>query len=207
MRRREGETPVSDQEGLPSLRGKAADILARLSSTEREALLIKCWMSHDARWFMTVAREYGMEVANRLNQAAAHEIGKVEARRIVRALELPPLTTVDEYLLAQEVFIGLLGPELLDYEVTKVGDEAWQIRVLRCFANENAVRAGVADAYDCGIFARTTGWLEALGLDYEMAPPLGRCQKVGGRECAYTFRLKPESPPVGTPVETAHGLS
>src|SRR3990170_4611753 len=107
---------MTDHEDLRArLRQKAQDILGRLSPTEREALLIKNWMSHDARWFMAVAREYGMEVANRLNQTAAHEVGKAEAQRIVRALGLPPPTTLDDYLLAQEVFISLLGPDLLDY--------------------------------------------------------------------------------------------
>jgi hypothetical protein len=152
-----------------ALRQKAAALLGRLSPPEREALLVKCWMSHDARWFMAVAREFGMEVANRLNQIAAHEVGKAEAQRLVRALGLGPVASVDDYLLAQELFIGLLGPDLLDYRVTKVGD-------------------------NCGIFARLTGWVDALGLAYETSPPLGKCLKARGRECGYTITLaiKPE---------------
>lgn len=186
---------MSNQENLqPKLRQKAKDILGRLLPSERVALLIKCWMSHDARWFMAGAGELGMDVANRLNQIAAHEVGKIEAQRIVRALQLPRVTTVDECLLAQEVFIGLLGPDLLDYHVIKVNDNTYQVHVLRCFANENAVRAAIADHYECGIFARVTGWLKALGLEYEMNPSLGKCLKVEGRECIYTFSLKPESP-------------
>ena len=177
---------MSGQEVLQSrLREEANGLLRRLSSAEREALLIKCWMSHDARWFMAVAGEYGMEVANRLNQIAAHEVGKVEARRIVRALQLPPVRSVDDYLLAQELFIGLLGPELLDYDVTKTGDNECQVHVRRCFANENVVRAGVADHVECGIFARVSGWVDALGLTWGMTPPLGKCLKVQGQECVY----------------------
>jgi len=178
------------QDLQPGLRQEANDILHRLSPSEREALLIRCWMSHDARWFMAVAREYGMPVTNRLNQIAAHEIGKVEAQRIVHALQLPPVTTLDKYLLAQEVFISFLGPELLDYEVNKVSDSAYQTHVQRCFAHENAVRAGIADQYECGIFARVTGWLDALGLAYETSPALGKCLKAQGQECVYTITLK-----------------
>ena len=191
----------------PALRRRATDVLGRISPSEREALLIKCWMSHDARWFAAVAGEFGMEVANRLNQVAAHEVGKAEARRIVRALQWPPVTNADDYLLAQEVIISLLGPDLLDYDVARAGDSACQVHVRRCFANENAVRAGVADQYDCGIFARVTGWLEALGLAYEMTPPLGKCLKVQGRECTYTLEFKRETPSPGVPTETARGLS
>jgi hypothetical protein len=181
---------MSPKEDLrPALRQKANGILGKLQPQEREALLVKCWMSHDARWFMAAARECGMEVTNRLNRTAAHEVGKVEAKRIARALGLLQAITLDDYLLAQEIFIGLLGPDLLDYGVGKAGDNACQVHVRRCFAYENAERAGIADHFECGIFARVTGWTDALGLAYEISPPLGRCLKAQGRECVYTITL------------------
>lgn len=186
---------MSNQENLqPELRRKASDILRRLSPSQREALLIKCWMSHDARWFMAVAREYGIKVVNRLNRIAAHEVGKVEAQRIARALQLPAVKTLDDYLLAHEVFISLVGPDLADYDITRVSNNAYQMHVRRCFGYDNAVRAGVADNLECGIFARITGWPEALGLEYEITPPLGKCLKVEGRECLHTFSFKIEPP-------------
>jgi len=173
----------------PQLREKADRILATLPQEEREALLIKCWMSHDARWFMAVAQAFGMEAANSLNQVASHEEGKVEAHRIMTALQIPPSETADDYLLLQETMIGLLGPELLDYQVVTTGDDSFQIRIQRCFAHDNVARAGVADSYECGIFARVTGWLEASGLKHQMTPSLGKCQKAQGQECAYSFTL------------------
>jgi len=181
---------MSEQQDLqPKLRQKAIDLLHRLPLAEREALLIKCSMSHDARWFMAVAKEYGIQVTNRLNQIASHEIGKVEAPRLVRALGLPPVQTLDEYLLAQEIFIGFLGPDLLKYRVHKISDAVYESHVEQCFAYDNAQRAGVADQYECGIFARVTGWLEALGFEYEMTPCLGKCLKAQGQECVYTIRV------------------
>ena len=149
---------------------------------------------------MAVVGEYGLQVANRLNRIAAHEVGKVEAQRIARALQLPPVTTLDDYLLAHEVFIGLVGPDLADYDVIKVGDNAYEMRMRRCFGYENAVRAGVADNLECGIFSRITGWPEALGLEYEISPPLEKCLKVEGRECIHTFAFKAASQLPGTPV-------
>src|SRR3990167_244013 len=119
---------MTDHEDLTvGLRQKAQNILGRLSPTEREALLIKNWMSHDARWFMAVAQEYGLPVANRLNQIAAHAIGKVEAPRIVRAMQLPPITTLDDYLLAQEILVAFLGPDLIDYGIVRVSDRTYQM--------------------------------------------------------------------------------
>src|SRR3972149_2641335 len=186
-----GGRAVSELQDLqPQLRERANRILATLSRKEREALLIKCWMSHDARWFMAVAQAFGLEAASRLNQAASHEEGKGEARRVMRALQLPPVTTVEDYLLLHETIIGLLGPELLDYQVVSTGDDSFQVRIQRCFAHENVTRAGVADVYECGIFSRVTGWLHASGLKYAMTPSLGKCQKAQGQEGAYSFRLE-----------------
>lgn len=173
----------------PALKERALRMAGGLSGEEREALLVKCWMSHDARWFMAVTAEFGLETANRLNKIAVHETGKAEVRRIARALQLTPVRGLDDYLVVQELLISLLGPHLLDYEVTSASDRAFQINVERCFAHENAQRAGIAHDYDCGIFPRVTGWLEALELHHELKPPLARCLKGQGQECAYTVRL------------------
>ena len=59
----------------PELRQQAGEILRRLSPSEREALLIKGWMSHDARWFMAVAREHGMEVFSCAEEADLQSVG------------------------------------------------------------------------------------------------------------------------------------
>jgi len=179
----------SQEQLQPRLREQASAVLQRLSAPEREALLIKCWMSHDARWFMAVAMEYGMEAANRLNRVAAREVGRAEARRVARALELPRPRTVDDWLLTQEIFLGFLGPDLADYRVTKTGTRTFQIDVQRCFAHENATRAGISDSYECGMFARITGWADALGLGYEISPSPGKCLKAAGEECLYRFTL------------------
>ena len=69
------------------------------------------------------------------------------------------MQTLDDYLLAQEIFIGFLGPDLLEYRVRKISDTVYESHVEHCFAYDNAQRAGVADEYECGIFARVTGWL------------------------------------------------
>lgn len=177
------------QDLQPRLRRQANGILERLARAERESLLIKSWMSHDARWFMAVARECGLPATNRLNRIAAHEIGKVEALRIVRALGLPPVQTLDDYLLMQEILIGFLGPTLLDYWVSKTGQTGYQVHIQRCFAFDNATRAGIVEDYECGILERVTGWMEALGLGYEVNPSIARCLKSQGQECVYSVAL------------------
>jgi|Deesub1362A_J573_1020465.scaffolds.fasta_scaffold00366_35 hypothetical protein len=139
---------------------------------------------------MVVAREFGMEVTNRISQIGAHQVGKVEARRIVRALQLPPVMPLYDYLLLQEVFIIFLGSDLIDYRVIEAGNNAYQVHVQYCFAYENTTHAGVADQLEWGIFAQITDWLETLGLVYETKPSLGMCLKAQRKECIYTVTVK-----------------
>ncbi|MFB3926538.1 MAG: DUF6125 family protein [Syntrophales bacterium] len=174
----------------PSLRRKALDILKKIPLSKKQELLIQNWMSHDACWFMAVTRTFGMEATNRINKTAAYEIGKVESRRIFRELALAPIAALDDCLLVLEVFVNLLGPRLLDYDIVKLDDRSCQMHVKRCFAYENVSRAGVADQYECGIFARIEGWLKGLSLDYEIDPIPEKCLKVQNRQCVYTISLK-----------------
>jgi hypothetical protein len=184
------EHEATSRSTRPGLGQRARDNLSKLSPAEREALLIRCWMSHDARWFMAVATEFGMEVANRVNQTAAHELGKAEARRIRSALNLEPVLTLEDYLVVQGLLIDLLGPDLLDYLISKSSGCTYQIAVQRCFAHDHVQRAGIANQYECGILSRVTGWMDYFGFDYEVSPVPGKCLKASGRECTYTITLE-----------------
>jgi hypothetical protein len=112
----------------------------------------------------------------------------VEARRLANRLALKEIRFAPEYLLFQEVAIGLLGPDLLDYSVAEHGRDGFDLRVERCFAFENVSRAGIAGDYECGILPRIQGWLDELGLGCDLSPEPAQCPKAQGRECVYFFR-------------------
>jgi hypothetical protein len=174
----------------PEFQARGQDRLNRLTAEQLHDLVVKGWISHDARWFMAVAAEFGLEAASRLNQTAARALARVEAKRMARALDMPRPRTVEDMVLLQETFIALVGPGQMEYQVVKTGPDSFQIRVQRCFAHENVVRAGVAGEYDCGVFTRVAAWHQALGVDVEMTPSLGRCLKVAGHDCVYSFKIK-----------------
>src|SRR4030042_6762421 len=142
---------AEQEDRRPQLMEKARATMSRLSLEQREALLTRCWSTFDSRWFMAVAMAYGPEAAIRLNKTVTHEVGKAEAPAIVRALEFPPITALEDYLVLQEMFISLLGPKLMDYAIVQTSDDSFENRVQRCYAHENVTRAGVADRYECGI--------------------------------------------------------
>lgn len=163
--------------------------LDSLSRNDQQELLIKGWMGHDARWFMAVCQQYGIKVANKMNQNVARSVGVVETQRLMKALGISQARNPQEYLAFQETGISLYGPELLDYEIKVINENSFRFIVGRCFAHESVTKAGIADDYECGIFARIQGWVDAHGFQRELEPPLGKCLKVLGAECVYTFTL------------------
>jgi hypothetical protein len=160
-----------------------------LSFEIEKDLLIKGWMSHDARWFMAVAEHFGIEAASRLNQIVARELGRVEMKRFMKALTLSPPKGLEEYLTFNKAAFALYGSGLAEYDINALDHRSYEIHLKRCFAYENIVRAGIKDQYECGILARIQGWIDALGLEHELTPPLGKCMMVLGKECRYRITL------------------
>jgi len=160
-------------------------MLNNLSFDSQKDLLIKGWMSHDARWYMAVAEHFGIAAANRLNQMVARELGRVEMKRFMKALNLPPSRNMEEYLNLKKAALSMFGPDLIDYDIKILDHRSYKMHLKRCFAHENIVRAGIKDQYECGIFSRLQGWIDAQGLQHELTPALGKCMKVLGKECCY----------------------
>jgi len=165
-------------------------MLSDLSFDAQKDLLIKDWMSHDARWYMAVVEHFGIEHANRLNQKVARELGRVEMKRFMKALDLTPSRNMEEYLNLKNAALSVFGPDLVDYEIRILDRQTYEMHLTRCFAHEHIVRAGIKDQYECGIFSRLQGWIDAQGLEHELTPPLGKCMKVLGKECCYAVKLR-----------------
>ena len=164
-------------------------MLNSLSFGMEKDLLIKGWMSHDARWFMAVAKHFGMDAANLLNQSVCREIGRVEMKRYMKTLALSPARNLEEYLTLMEAALSLYGSGLAEYEIKTLNYQSYETHMRRCFAFENIVRAGIEDRCECGIFARLQGWIDAQGLEHELTPPVGKCMMVLGKECRYKITL------------------
>ncbi len=153
-------------------------------------LLVKGWMSHDARWFMAVAKDFGIDAANRLNQSVCRELGQVEMKRYMKTLALSQPKDLEEYLTLNKAAFALYGYGLAEYDIKTLDHRSYEIRLEKCFAYENIVRAGIKDQYECGILARIQGWIDAQGLEHELAPPLSKCMMVSGKECRYTITIR-----------------
>ncbi|MDP2948928.1 MAG: hypothetical protein Q8P22_05255, partial [Chloroflexota bacterium] len=66
-----------------------------LSDEQEKELLRRCWYTHDARWFMSVAQEFSLEAANKLNRQVCRGLGRTEGRRLLEAFEVSQVDSLE----------------------------------------------------------------------------------------------------------------
>ncbi|MFQ5968824.1 MAG: hypothetical protein ACE5MI_14665, partial [Acidimicrobiia bacterium] len=163
--------------------------IPELSPTQRENLLRRSWMANDGFWFYQTFANYGPDVANKLNVAVVREFGRLEMRRLLRALGISEITSAAQYRRLFQVAVKLYVGDLFDYEESFEGT-THHIRVKSCFAYTGVNRAGVAKVYHCGPFERVLGWFEAMKLPMKLDPDVGLCQKAHSGGCAYSLSVE-----------------
>jgi len=172
--------------------GRALPLQPHLSTEEREDLIRRCWYTHDARWYMAVAQEFGVEAANRLNRRVCRALGKAEMRRLAKALGIAGPTTVQELVqVIETAFRFFAPPPLTQLEIRVVDDHSYETWMKRCFIHDNVSKAGIAPFYVCAALDRIQGWHEALGLPLAEEPPAVACAKVQGGECRPVIDFQP----------------
>ena len=177
-----------------------------LPSMDRETLrnlLLANWMTHDALWYGEVAAKFGMAEASPMNLKVCRTLGRIEFRRAMKWAGASTPQNMGEYLelfqLAKELFV----PEFMEIHVSYPSEAVQVFHVLDCFAHRGMTRQGFIADYQCGIFERIEGWLDAMGVRYVRSPDLNRCLKFRGEECKVTVEFQFEN--AGSLVdESAH---
>jgi hypothetical protein len=174
-------------------RGVSDDVSSALvlSDQKEKELLRSCWYSHDARWYMAVAQEFGVEAANRLNRQVCRALGKAEMRRLVKALGIAEPRTVQELVqVIEAAFRFFVRPPLTQADIRVVDDHSYEALIKSCFIHENITKAKIASSYVCAAPYRIQGWHEALDLPLAEEPPALPCAKTEGRECRQLLRIR-----------------
>jgi hypothetical protein len=163
----------------------------QLTSDEREDLLRRLWLWHDACWFAGVAQEFGMDAANRLNKSTVRALGQTEMRRLMKVLHVERVTTIGGAMQLYDAGRELYVPTtLMDADVGAVTDGSYEVTFNRCFVHENIVRAGIAGTYHCAVFDRLEGWHDAWGLPLAESMPPRTCALAAGQTCRQQFILR-----------------
>jgi hypothetical protein len=130
----------------------------RLSEEVQQDLLRRCWLWHDARWYASVAAEFGLDVADRLNRANVLALGATEMRRLMKALGVDRVDNLSDALELYEIARRLYVPvSLMEADVSAVTETSYDVVFRRCYVHENIVRAGIGGTYKCAVFDRIQG--------------------------------------------------
>lgn len=166
-----------------------------LTQVQREELLRRSWMANDGLWFYHTATALGVDKANELNGQVVQEFARQEMRRLMRAVGIERVETVEQYSLLMSLTRDIYLGSLMDYN-DDISDGTHNIEVQKCFAYLGVRRAGVDKVYQCGPGARVKGWLDAMGLPDGIEPGVGLCQMAHSGACSYKIHT-------GLPVAAA----
>lgn len=154
-------------------------------------LVQRGWLTHDAMWFANTVARFGIKTANELNRASVRAMAGIEAKRVRKLAAIGDLHTHRDLRRFFDAAIALVIPaEVMSYELSWAPDDRWvSFEVTRCFAFEGTTALGVVADYECGIFERVEGWLDALGVPYEIEPTVTHCTLHHDQWCRRTFHF------------------
>lgn len=160
-----------------------------LQVSQVRELLSKNWMTHDAMWFFHTMRACGMATANQLNLAAIDSMSRIEALRYLRALGMEKVSNHDELARFVAGVFALVKADFMDFAYQLSPEGVLSMEMGECFAYNGIKRLGVIDEYQCGIYRRVEGWLDALGLSWQAEPEFQGCLKHQHGWCRRAWRI------------------
>lgn len=160
-----------------------------LSKEELKEILIKGWMTHDAMWFLHCLRKTGIETTNKINRAASAGLGRIEAKRFKKILDIGEIQTTNDLKKFIQMIFHIVKAEFMKFSFKFIDDNTLQCEMNECFAHDGIERIGCLDLYQCGIYDRVEGWFKGSGLKFEVSPQINGCLMFQGKKCIriYTF--------------------
>jgi hypothetical protein len=150
------------------------------------ALLAMAW---DGQWFLKVHDEYGWEAAARLNAQVRSAFGRIEMRRMLRALGKPTADDLEDATQIIRAYFQEVLAAGFDAEFASAGDRV-EVIVTRCAALSGAKRAGL-ERHDQPCIACQGLWQAYLGVllpdttvEVELREQMGR----GAPRCHVVIR-------------------
>ena len=153
------------------------------------SFLIKNWMTHDALWYAEVAGKFGMAEASPMNLRVCRRLGQIEVKRLMKVLDISPPTDMQTYQKLFEIGKQVFVPDFMSFDIDYPAENVQRFQVRECFAHRGMEKAGLLKDYECGIFERIFGWLDAMNLTYSATPDLSRCLRFKGRECEVSIKF------------------
>ncbi|MFX0126328.1 MAG: hypothetical protein ACFFAE_22090 [Candidatus Hodarchaeota archaeon] len=159
-----------------------------LTPEQQIKMLRKNWMSHDARWQYATFQELGIEKGNKLNQDVSFQMGKVITYRVMNALGISHINTIEELKAIFDTIMELCYPApSFIYHFLYKSDKSLLAVMEYCSIYENVNKAGIADQYQCACTNMHSGWCEALGIEAE--EQITKSLKNSDEVCEFIFKV------------------
>lgn len=170
----------------------AMNLMEKLDKAEVQELFSKNWLTHDAMWYGACMKELGPETANRLNKTAVRLMAMIEIQRTMKAMGKPKGARVESLSEVADVIdtaLRLVRNNFLTFDFSFPEANLLRGRFTECFAHDGVEKYGMIADYECGIVERIKGWLEGLGVKYEMTPDFRGCLMHQNGSCEVDFRF------------------
>ena len=166
------------------------EMLSSIPEDKKLEMVRNNWMSHDARWQMSVVRNYGWDVANDLNHEVIKQMGRIMMYRMMNALGILKVKNPMELINLIFSVITLNFPTHQEGEFQMLAESESSIKIQGhyCSTHENIKKVGAERKYKCGCFPLREGFFNALELEVEQ-----ECKKSlmnGDDECIICLKVK-----------------
>jgi hypothetical protein len=156
---------------------------------DEEADLVRgTWWLHDACWFASVARRFGLAAANEVNQETLEKTVRGMVLQLRRRGILSPPASLEELCDSFYLVWRLLFPDGIYLDTTfEISGDVVEWVGHECQAYEQIRQAGWLKDYSCGCRAVRTGFARGMGirLDHRIEESL----VAGDGRCVVRFRL------------------
>jgi hypothetical protein len=147
------------------------------------------WLAHDGCWFLAAEEKYGMETAMELDAKSWERFSAAEAKRIMKAFDIPPGGGIDtlEKALRYRLYAAI-NPQSIE----RPDAHTLRFRMLSCRVQETRARKGLP-AFPC----KPVGEVEFNGFAREVDPRIRvQClscppDEGAGGSCAWEFSITP----------------
>ncbi len=168
------------------------DLIDKLDKFEVRELFSKNWLTHDAMWYGNCMQELGPELANKINKTATRLMAGIEISRIMKIMGKPKgniVTTFDELKEIIDTAFHTVQTSFLKFDFSFPEKNLLRGSFNECFAHDGVKKFGMLDNYDCGIVERVQGWIETVGVQFEMSPQFRGCLMHQHGSCVVELRF------------------
>jgi hypothetical protein len=130
--------------------------------------IYRYWWLHDGAWYQNVAKTFGFEAANELNQQCLRYMAQRTMRDYVKEHHIDTHFRTIEDLTKHlmKATLTMLPEEWCKTRVEILAPDCFDVVLYENFAVDSVRRAGTLDSYACPGLMMRQGWFAGLGIAY-----------------------------------------